>query len=146
MRCIVLHERDRTREKERKSDAERGRDACYETTARESPKRREEERREPVGRAFCASGRSFSISPPPILPPVRHLLLSFSLVLPFSIPRFSILLSLFRALHRFSLSLRLLSSLLFSPFLPPIILPFPLPPTQTPSTFRYHLGARLGLK
>lgn len=45
VRCIVPYERDRTGEKERKSDAERGRDACYETTARESPKRRGEERR-----------------------------------------------------------------------------------------------------
>jgi len=168
-------EREKEREREREREAGRGRDACYETTARESPVKRGEERRgeerrgeerrgeerrgeerrgeekrgEPVGRALCASGRSFSISPfrparPPIRPSrVHHLHLSFSLRL-LSPSRFFPSSSLSLVYFTVSpwLSLSLPSSLLFSPFLPFALPPFP----RTPSTFRYHLGARLGLK
>lgn len=136
MRRVLRSERDGTRERER--------DACYETTARESLERRGEERRgEPVGRAFCASGRSFSILPPPT--PCSPSLFSFSiaLILPRSFLR-AVSLSLYpsRPLSRVSTvsppspSL-LLSSLLFSPFLPPATLPwnpfdFPLSSRRSP--------------
>lgn len=49
----------------------------------------EKRRVKPVGRALCANGRSFSISPhsppsPPLLPSVHYLLHFSSLALPFS--------------------------------------------------------------
>lgn len=117
---------------------------------REEERRREERRVEPVGRALCTSGRSFPISPPPI-PRSPSRLLSSTPVPSFSIPlslfsssSSSLALSpsrLFRrlspSLFRCLFSLRLCSFRLSSPFCHS---------PRTPSTFRYHLGVRLGLK
>ena len=145
----MFSEREETREKERRRERKmlnRGRDACYETTTRESPVRRDEARRgeegkeeerrgeerrgeqrrgvEPVGRALCTSGRSFSISPPIPCSP-SPLFLSRSVSLCSSFTFFVLFIS-------FSLSLSLSLSLSFalaysiaSPLFPAL---FALPP------------------
>lgn len=110
----------------------------------------EKRRVKPVGRALCASGRSFSISPHSSPLSLYHPLFTISSSFPLSL-YLSLFLSHFFHPTPFSLSL----ARLFLSFLPVSTSSLPSAlfafspfchPSWTPSTCRYHLDARLELK